>query len=114
MTAPKKIWIDLDNSPHVPFFVPIVEALRNEGHEVILTARDAYQVCDLIKYYGLPARVVGRHYGKSKILKMLGTCWRTVQLAAIVGRQRPDIAVSHGSRGCMMASLLLRMKGLTI
>ena len=114
MTAAKKIWIDLDNSPHVPFFVPIVEALRNEGHEVILTARDAYQVCDLIKYYGLPARVIGRHYGKSKILKMLGTCWRTVQLAAIVGRQRPDIAVSHGSRGCMMASLLLRMKGLTI
>ncbi|MGD0907613.1 MAG: DUF354 domain-containing protein [Candidatus Acidiferrales bacterium] len=114
MTPPKKIWIDLDNSPHVPFFVPIVEALRNEGHEVILTARDAYQVCDLIKYYGLPARVIGRHYGKSKILKMLGTCWRTVQLAAIVGRQKPDIAVSHGSRGCMMASMFLRTKGLTI
>jgi uncharacterized protein len=114
MTPPKKIWIDLDNSPHVPFFVPIVEALRNEGHEVILTARDAYQVCDLIQYYGLRARVIGAHYGKSKILKMLGTCWRTVQLAAIVARQKPDIAVSHGSRSCMMASMLLRMKGLAI
>lgn len=109
-----KVWIDLDNSPHVPFFVPIVEALRDEGHEVIITARDAYQVCDLIEFYGLPARIIGRHYGKSKILKVLGTFWRTIQLAAIMRRQKPDIAVSHGSRGCMLASLLLRIKGLTI
>ena len=110
----KKIWIDLDNSPHVPFFVPIVEALREEGCEVIVTARDAYQVCDLIKFYRLPAQVVGKHYGKSKILKMLGTLWRSVQLAAIMRKQKPDVAVSHGSRGCMMASLLLKMKGVTI
>jgi predicted glycosyltransferase len=114
MSAAKKIWIDLDNSPHVPFFVPIVEALRAQGHEVIITARDAYQVCDLIKYYGLPARVVGRHYGKSKILKLLGTCWRTLQLAAIMKRQKPDIAVSHGSRGCMLASKVMNIKGMTI
>jgi uncharacterized protein len=110
----KKVWIDLDNSPHVPFFVPIVETLRGEGYEVILTARDAYQVCDLIKYYELPARVIGRHYGKSKILKLLGTCWRTFQLASIMWRQKPDVAVSHGSRGCMLASMLLRIKGITI
>jgi uncharacterized protein len=110
----KKIWIDLDNSPHVPFFVPIVEALRDEGYEVVVTARDAYQVCDLIKYYGLPAQVIGRHYGKSKILKLLGTCWRTLQLAAIMRRQKPDVAVSHGSRGSMLASRLMRIKGVTI
>ncbi len=110
----KKIWIDLDNSPHVPFFVPIVEVLREKGYEVIVTARDAYQVCDLIKFYGLPARVIGKHYGKSKVLKLLGTFWRTVQLAAIMQKEKPDIAVSHGSRGCMMASLLLKIKGMTI
>jgi uncharacterized protein len=110
----KKIWIDLDNSPHVPFFVPIVEALRDKGYEVVVTARDAYQVCELIEYYGLPAQVIGRHYGKSKILKILGTCWRTLQLAAIMRRQKPDVAVSHGSRGCMLASWLLKIKSLTI
>ena len=114
VTAGKKIWIDLDNSPHVPFFVPIVETLREQGYEVVVTARDAYQVCDLIKYYGLPARVIGRHYGKLKILKLLGTVWRTLQLAAIMRKQKPDVAVSHGSRGCMLASKLLKMKGMTI
>jgi len=26
--AKAKIWIDLDNSPHVPFFAPIIEELQ--------------------------------------------------------------------------------------
>lgn len=113
-TVRKTIWIDLDNSPHVPFFVPIIEKLREDGYEVVVTARDAYQVCDLLKYYGLQARIIGRHYGKSKILKLLGTAWRTVQLATIMRRQKVEVAVSHGSRGCMLASKLLNIKAMTI
>ena len=42
-TAPC-IWIDLDNSPHVPFFRPIVPALRRLGFTVAVTARDAFSV----------------------------------------------------------------------
>ena len=34
----KKIWIDLDNSPHVPFFTPIIEELEQRGYRVLLTA----------------------------------------------------------------------------
>src|ERR1700676_5369526 len=34
----RKIWIDLDNTPHVPFFLPIIEQLRKQGYEVFLTA----------------------------------------------------------------------------
>jgi hypothetical protein len=40
----KTIWIDLDNSPHVPFFAPIIKELRRCGYSVLLTARDAFQV----------------------------------------------------------------------
>ncbi len=112
--ARKKVWIDLDNSPHVPFFVPIIAALREDGYEVVVTARDAYQVCDLLKYYGLEAQIVGKHYGKSTLLKYLGTLWRTFQLAVTMWKEKPDIAVSHGSRGCMLATKLLGLKGLTI
>src|ERR1019366_7053802 len=36
----RKIWIDLDNSPHVPFFAPIIEELERHGYSVLLTARD--------------------------------------------------------------------------
>ena len=33
---PKRIWIDLDNTPHVPFFVPIIREFEHEGHSVIV------------------------------------------------------------------------------
>ena len=32
----KKIWVDLDNSPHVPFFRPIIEELRKQGADDIV------------------------------------------------------------------------------
>ena len=110
----KKIWIDLDNSPHVPFFVPIIPELKAKGFEIFLTARDSYQVVELLKYYGIHARIIGKHYGKQKILKLLGTVWRAVALAYVVRKEKIDIAVSHGSRGCMLASGLLGLENITI
>jgi uncharacterized protein len=94
----KKIWIDIDNSPHVPFFLPIIEALENEGVELMLTARDMYQVCELLEYFQLECKVVGGHFGKNKLLKVLCNLLRAVQLTPIAGYSRPDLAISHGSR----------------
>ncbi len=103
----KKIWIDLDNSPHVPFFVPILPELQARGFEIFLTARNSYQVCDLLEYYGVRARVIGRHHGKNKLLKALGTAWRAIVLTWIVRHEKVDLSLAHGSRGCMLASRLL-------
>ena len=96
----KKIWIDIDNSPHVPFFIPIIEELEQEGFTLLLTARDMYQVCDLLDFFQLRSRVkvIGGHGGKNKILKVLVNCVRAGQLFPLIARQRPDLAVSHGSR----------------
>src|SRR6266853_609275 len=93
----RRIWIDIDNSPHVPFFVPIIEELRKHGHEVFLTARDAYQVRELLDFYYLPCKLVGRHYGKNRAAKILGTCTRAAQLIPVVFHKKIDLAVSHGS-----------------
>ena len=71
-TKTKKIWIDIDNSPHVPFFLPIIDELRKRGFEVELTARDMYQVCQLLEFFNLKCKVIGGHYGKNKVLKVLG------------------------------------------
>ncbi len=103
----KKIWIDLDNSPHVPFFRPIMRELENRGFEILLTARDTYQVCDLLKFHQLSCRVVGRHYGKNKLLKVLGNCMRAAQLMPMVAKGRPDLALSHGSRAQILISAAL-------
>jgi uncharacterized protein len=110
----KKIWIDMDNSPHIPFFAPIIPELKARGFEIFLTARDSYQVVELVKYYGIDARIVGRHYGKRRIFKMLGTIWRSLQLAYIVRKEKIDLSLSHGSRASMIASELLGIHGIAI
>jgi hypothetical protein len=93
-----KIWIDLDNTPHVPFFIPIIRELERRGHQVVLTARDAFQVCDLAKRRGLQFRKIGHHYGKNPARKVSGLFIRSLQLLPFYLRQRPALALSHGSR----------------
>lgn len=90
------IWIDLDNTPHVPFFKPIIRELEKRGYQVVLTARDAFQVCELATRFGLAYAKVGRHYGKNRMLKILGLIWRTLQLFPLVLRERPIMGLSHG------------------
>lgn len=112
--ARKKIWIDLDNSPHVPLFRPIIERLKQEGYALLVTARDAYQVRELMDFYGVQATIVGRHYGKHKILKALGTFWRAFLLIRLAREQKPDLAVCHGSRGLLLTCTLLRIPAVAL
>src|SRR5271157_2274457 len=110
----RKIWIDLDNSPHVPFFLPIMEELRKQDCELYVTARNSYQVCELLDLHNLKCKVIGRHYGKHRVLKVLGTVLRTLQLLPIVVRMRPDLAVSHGSRAQLLLGSLLKIPTILI
>jgi uncharacterized protein len=109
-----KIWIDLDNSPHVPFFVPIMEELERSGYSVLLTARDCFQVCELADLLHLNYRSVGHHYGKNRIMKLAGVCWRALQLLPGVFRNKPQLALSHGSRSQLVVANLLRIPSVTI
>jgi predicted glycosyltransferase len=99
----KKIWIDIDNSPHVPFFIPIIEELQKRGHQVLLTARDTYQVCELLEFHHLACKVVGSHWGKNRFLKTLGTLGRAARLVPLAFREKPDLAVSLVSRAQLLA-----------
>lgn len=112
--ASKKIWIDLDNSPHVPFFVPIIEEIQRKGHRVFLTARDSYQVRDLLALHKISCRVIGGHWGKHRMLKVIGTCARSVELLPLVLKERPDLAVSHGSRAQLLTSFALGIPSILI
>jgi len=93
-----KIWIDLDNSPHVPFFNPIIDELHSRGFEVFLTARDCFQVCELVEQFNLRCHVVGRHYGANRLLKVFGTIMRAWELFLTVRHEKLVLAMSHGSR----------------
>jgi len=102
-----KIWIDFDNSPHVPLFAPIISEFERLGHEVTLTARDAYQVTELTNLFDLKCKKIGRHQGKNRFMKVAGVCWRALQLVPSMVMDRPDLALSHGSRGQLLTSFLL-------
>jgi len=110
----KTIWIDLDNSPHVPFFAPIIKELESRGFSVRLTARDAFQVKELIELFGFDCKCVGHHYGKHTLLKLLGVVIRALQLVPFVARNRPDLAVAHGSRAQLTVATALRIPTLSI
>jgi uncharacterized protein len=101
----RKIWIDIDNSPHVPFFIPIIEELKKRGVELVLTARDMYQVCELLDFFQVRSKVkvVGGHSGKNKALKVLVNCARAAQLIRLAAQNRPALALSHGSRAQVLA-----------
>lgn len=105
----KKIWIDLDNSPHIPFFKPIIAQLEGRGYKVVLTARDCSQTCELANLAGLRYQRIGRHYGKSMIMKLAGLIIRSLQMAPFVWREKPHLAVSHGSRSQHLISFLWQL-----
>jgi len=107
-TPKTKIWIDFDNTPHVPFFIPIIRELERRGFQVVLTARDAFQVCELADEKGIRYAKIGRHYGKNPFLKVFGLFWRSIQFLPFYMRERPDLAVSHGARSQTLLCRLFR------
>jgi predicted glycosyltransferase len=110
----RKVWIDLENSPHVPFFDPIIAELEKRGCEVVLTARDCFQVCELADMAGFHYKKIGHHYGKHRIAKVAGLGIRVLQMMPLIRREKPALAVSHGSRSLIALSAMLGIPSITI
>jgi len=111
-TTKGKIWVDLDNSPHVPLFAPIIEELERRNYSVLVTARDCFQVRELADLFRLNYRLIGRHSGKNTLRKIAGLCFRALRLIPMVLRQRPDLAVAVCSRSQLIVSTLLGIPSL--
>ena len=112
--AGQKVWIDLENSPHIPFFEPIINELEERGCEVVLTARDCFQVCELADMAGFKYRKIGRHYGKNRIAKLVGLGIRVLQMTPFALQEKPAISVCHGSRSLVLLSALLGIPNINI
>lgn len=110
----RKVWIDLENSPHIPFFLPIIKELEGRGCQVVLTARDCFQVCELADMAALKYQKIGHHYGKHSVAKLLGLGIRVLQMTPFIFRERPAISVSHGSRSSLVLSALMGIPSLNI
>jgi predicted glycosyltransferase len=104
-----RVWVDLTNSPHVLVLRPIVAALRAEGHEVQITARDFAQTIGLLERFGIEHTQVGRHRGGRLAAKGLGLLSRSAALARWARGRRFDLALGHGSNDVTIAARLLRI-----
>jgi predicted glycosyltransferase len=82
---------------------------RARGYDVLCTARDAFQVCDLARQRGVEFRQVGRHSGKNRFRKAIGLFYRAMQLLPLAFREKPALAISHGSRAQIIACKLLNI-----
>ena len=109
-----RIWIDLANSPHVPFFRALAGEFRARGHEVEVTAREFAQTIELAEAAGLDPTVVGGHGGgrlSGKAGNLLGRAWALARWARGRGF---DLAVGHNSYSQVVAARLLSLRSVTL
>jgi uncharacterized protein len=104
-----KIWIDMTAPAHVLVFRPIIERLRERGHDVEVTARDYAQTLQLLELHGIEHRVFGRHGGASRTHKLAALIGRSLTARRFASRGRFDLAVAHGSNDLALAAASLRV-----
>ncbi len=104
-----RVWVDLENTPHVLILKPIIEELQRRNHEVLITARDCSQTIELANYFKLNAKRISHHHGKKTIYKVLGHCSRIVRLMWFCRNKEISVALSHGSRSQIIAAGLLHI-----
>ncbi len=109
-----RIWIDLANSPHVPFFRPLANDFVRRGHQVVFTAREFAETVPLALAAGFSPEVIGGHGG----IKLSGKAGNLVQRGLALARwargRELDLALSHNSYSQILAARVLSLKTVTL
>lgn len=109
-----RVWIDLANSPHVPFFRALVHRFIAAGHEVEITAREFAETVPLAHAAGFTPQVIGKHGGREVSHKAVNLLGRTWHLARWARKQHINLAVSHNSYSQILAARLSGIKTVTL
>ncbi len=102
-----KIWIDIDNAPHVNFMEPIIKELNRRKINYIVTARDYAQTIPLLKSRNFNFAKVGNDFGGNRIICTLK---RAILLYRLLKWEKIDVGLSHGSRSMAIAGSMLGLK----
>jgi predicted glycosyltransferase len=93
-----RVWVDISNSPQVPFFAPLIDLLRARGHEVEVTTREFAQTVELLALRGIEHDVVGPpHGGAGALGKGRAMTARLRALRRFARGRGFDLALSHAS-----------------
>jgi predicted glycosyltransferase len=109
-----RIWIDLANSPHVPFFRALIPEFVARTHQVEITARDFAQTVELATKAGMMPHVIGGHGGGRLAGKAGNLIGRAAALRRWARDRGFDLAVSHNSYAQISAAAALGIKTVTL
>jgi hypothetical protein len=100
-----RVWIDISNSPQVPFFRPLVSLLRDRGHDVHVTTRQYAQTVELLALHGIEHTVVGPDHGGARAVgKARAMAGRLHALRHFAKPRGFDVALSHASHELPMVA----------
>jgi uncharacterized protein len=104
-----RVWVDCTAAAHPLVLRPIIERLEARGDEIFVTAREYGQTEGILERLGIPYTAVGAHGGASAVGKAAALVRRSAQLARLIWRKRPDLAIAHGSVDLAVVSALFRI-----
>jgi uncharacterized protein len=102
-----RIWVDMTAPAHVLVLRPIIERLRQRGHEVTVTSREYTQTQQLLELHGIEHTPIGSHGGASRVRKLGRLLARTAGMRRFGKGRDFDLAIAHGSNDLAIASRLL-------
>src|SRR5215210_4018781 len=112
--SPLRIWIDLANSPHVPFFRALIPEFERRGASVETTAREFAQTIEMAQAAGLAPVVIGGHGGRALTGKAGNLAGRAAALFRWARGRGFDLAVSHNSYAQIAAARFLGIRTVTL
>ncbi len=110
----KRIWIDLGNSPHVPFFLALSKEFERRGNSVLWTARDYAQTVPLAEKANLPIKIFGTHGGRGILQKTWKFTERVWNLWNWGRGRKIDLVVSHNSHEPFAVARMLGIKSVNL
>ena len=104
-----RIWVDCTAAAHPVVLRPVIELLRERGHEVWITTRSYGQTEGLLDRLGLDYESFGTHGGASTAAKAMALGTRSAALARWARPRRFDLAIAHGSVDVAAVGSVLRI-----
>lgn len=104
-----KIWIDITNTPHVNFVLPLIEYFKQK-HQIIITARDFSETIPLLQQNNINPIVIGGYGGKNRIKKIITNSSRIYKLHKRV----PDFDIAFSLGGNSTSAVSNRRKKTSI
>lgn len=88
-----KIFIDIGHPAHVHYFRNFIRIMKEEGHEIFVSARDRYPVKELLDFYDIP--FYNRGKGKNSVIgKLVYMLYIDIVLLFKAIKFKPDIFIS--------------------